>query len=130
MRRFEASPCKAAPKGQTFIFHAAPLQIGLLHQPLLRVQDTTQVLTIALTGRWGAAPDLAIHGVRIPAVRAPGCPGRRALRHRAATRRLNRGTSGPALQREPQTDPCRAARHRATWSQLSWRPTSPSRATE
>jgi len=40
MRRFEASSCKAAPKGHTFISHAAPLRTEL-HQPLPCVLDTT-----------------------------------------------------------------------------------------
>jgi hypothetical protein len=40
MRRFEASSCKATPKGHTFISHAAPLRTEL-HQLLLCVLDTT-----------------------------------------------------------------------------------------
>jgi hypothetical protein len=51
MRWFEASSCKAAPKGHTLISYAAPLRISLLHRHLLHVQDTTQVLTNISTGQ-------------------------------------------------------------------------------
>jgi hypothetical protein len=69
------------PKGHTFIFHATPLRISPLHRPLLRVQDTTQVLTIA---RWRVVfgqVDLSLNAVQAEGDRADVGP-RRAVEGR------------------------------------------------